>query len=357
MNLSDIRHSIDDLDEQIIRLLHRRFDLVQQVGHIKKEDSAPIFVPEREAALYARISRHNAGKLPEKALKAIYREIISCSFILEGNFKVAYLGPEGTWSHQAAIQQFGSSIDMIPCPGFKEVFDAVERENASYGVVPVENSTYGSVAPVMDIFVNSPLRICAQMQLRIQNCLLGNINRDEIRTIYSHPQILGQCHNWIERNYPDVRLIETASSTEAARIAAERAAEGVAAIGSPLAAQLNKLSVLEENIQDHPFNKTRFVIIGTQETKPTGNDRTSLCFTVHHRAGSLADVLDRFKKHGINLWSIESRPSRQVDWEYVFYVDVEGHALNEPLKSCLLDVGNTCSFLKVFGSFPETSSL
>ncbi len=357
MNLSDIRNAIDELDGQIIRLLHRRFDLVQRVGSIKRSGSSPIYVPEREAALYARIHRLNAGKLPEKALKAIYREIISCSFILEGNFKVAYLGPEGTWSHQAAVQQFGSSIDMIPCAGFREVFDEVERGNASYGVVPMENSTYGSVAQVMDLFIESPLRICAQMQLRIQNCLLANTARDSIKTIYSHPQILGQCRGWLERKYPAAKLIEMPSSTAAARIAAERAGEGAAAIGSALAGRLHGLGILEENIQDRPFNTTRFVIIGTQDTKPTGGDRTSLCFTVHHHAGSLAGVLDRIRKHGINLLSIESRPSRQADWEYVFYADVEGHAGDEPLKSCLQDMAGVCSFLKVFGSFPEIASI
>lgn len=355
MTLPELRDCIDNVDARIVQLLHERAGYVHQVGQIKQAGEAPIFVPEREAALYDKLKRLNAGRLPEKSLRAIYREIISCGYALEGSFKVAYLGPEGTWSHQAALQQFGSSVELIPCACFKDVFDAVERGSAAYGVVPMENSTHGAVTQVMDLFVTSPLKICAQMHLPIQNCLLGNLERGAIRTIYSHPQIIGQCRRWIEANFPSAALIETSSSTAAAHMAVERAAEGAAAIGGTLAGELAGLRVLESNIQDKPHNVTRFVIIGHQKTEPTGSDRTSLCFTVRHEAGSLVQVLDQFREHGISLLRIESRPSQLVDWEYVFYVDAEGHAESPPLQNCLQKASRFCSLLKVFGSYPEAS--
>lgn len=354
MTLPELRDSIDRVDARIVQLLHERAELVRQVGRIKEAESSPIFVPERESALYAKLERLNEGKLPEESLKAVYREIISCGYALEGGFKVAYLGPEGTWSHQAAIRQFGSSVELIPCACFKDVFDAVERGNAAYGVVPMENSTHGAVAQVMDLFVSSPLKICAQMHLPIRNCLLGNLEKGRIKTIYSHPQIIGQCRRWIDAHFPGASLVETSSSTAAARMAAERAHEGAAAIGGKLAGELAGLDILESNIQDKPHNVTRFAVIGHQKTVPTGADRTSLCFTVRHEAGSLVQVLEQFRQAGISLQRIESRPSKVVDWEYVFYVDAEGHADAEPLKACLQNASLFCSLLKVFGSYPET---
>lgn len=356
MTLPELRDCIDDVDARIVQLLHQRAGYVRQVGRIKQAEGAPIYVPEREAALHDKLQHLNGGKLPEDGLRAIYREIISCGYALEGSFKAAYLGPKGTWSHQAALRQFGSSVELIPCSCFKEVFDAVERGNASYGVVPMENSTHGAVTQVMDLFVTSPLKICAQMHLPIRNCLLGNLERAQIKTIYSHPQILGQCRRWIEGNFPTAELIETSSSTAAALMAAERAEDGAAAIGGSLAGELAGLRILESNIQDKPHNVTRFVVIGNQKTEPTGRDRTSLCFTVRHEAGSLVQVLDQFREHGISLLRIESRPSRLVDWEYVFYVDAEGHADCAPLQACLLNASRFCSLLKVFGSYPETTS-
>ncbi len=353
MTLPELRDSIDRVDARLVQLLHERADLVHQVGLVKEAGKAPIFVPERESSLYAKLNSLNDGKLPEESLKAIWREIISCGYALEGGFKAAYLGPEGTWSHQAAIRQFGKSVELIPCSCFKDVFDAVERGNAAYGVVPMENSTHGAVTQVMDLFVSSPLKICAQMHLPIRNCLLGNVERERIQTIYSHPQIIGQCRQWLDAHFPGADLVETSSSTAAARMAAERAGEGAAALGGALAGELAGLRLLESNIQDKPHNVTRFVVIGNQTTHPTGADRTSLCFTVRHEAGSLVQALEQFRRHGISLLRIESRPSKMVDWEYVFYVDAEGHADAEPLKTCLENTSRFCSLLKVFGSYPE----
>ncbi len=357
MKLPELRQEIDKLDRQIVALLHERASLVHQVGLIKQDSQSPIFVPEREADLYRKIADLNGGKLPEGSLRAIYREIISCSFSLEGGFKVAYLGPAGTWSHQASLKQFGSSVELMPMHGFAAVFDAVERHEADYGVIPIENSTGGSVTDAMDLFIGTTLNICAQIQLRICNCLLGNIRPEDIKTLYSHPQVLLQCRQWIRNNFPAADLVETSSTTVAAQIAVEKASEGAAALGGALAAELFGLQILESNIQDKASNTTRFAIIGHQKTQPTGNDRTSLCFTVRHTAGSLVSVLEKFKQYGISLLRIESRPSKIIDWEYVFYVDAAGHAEQEPLKTCLDEVADHCSILKVFGSYPEATSL
>lgn len=353
MKLEDLRKNIDAIDVKIISLLQERCNWVHQVGVIKKEQHAPIFVPEREADLFYKIESINQGKLPPNALKAIYREIVSCSLFLEGGVKVAYLGPEGTWSHQAALKQFGSSVELAPYMSFVEVFDAVERGLADYGVIPIENSTDGSVTPAMDIFVHTSLHICSSIHLNIFNSLLSNCPREDIKSLYSHPQIIGQCRQWIRANFPKAEIIETSSSTVAAQIAKERAHEGAAALGGKLAAEISGLNILEQNIQDKATNTTRFAIIGKQNSNATGNDRTSLCFTIKHESGSLVKALEHFHKHGISLLRIESRPSKMINWEYVFYVDAKGHATESPLKDCLNALRADCSLLKIFGSYPE----
>ena len=213
--LTKARLAIDEVDARIVELLKNRAEWVHEVGRIKKEGNSPIFVPERETALLSKLNRLNAGVLPEASLQAIYREIISCSFFLEGGLTIAYLGPKGTWSHQAALKQFGKSCELIPCQSFKDVFDMVDRGKAQYGVVPVENSSEGSVTAVMDLFVTSPLKICAQINLNIRNSLMADIPREHIRILYSHPQVLGQTRNWILRHFPNAELVETSSTTKA----------------------------------------------------------------------------------------------------------------------------------------------
>lgn len=357
MNLDELRNGIDRVDAQIVELLHQRASYVHQVGQLKKNSQSPTFVPEREAALMEKIMTLNKGILPERSLQSIYRQIVSCSFLLEGAMRIGYLGPEGTWSHQAARARFGDSVDLVPFSSFREVFKAVEKGLVNYGVVPIENSTDGSVSQAMDLFSNSPLRICAQIHQSINNCLLCNGIRERIRVIYSHPQVLGQCRLWLQENFPQAEQIPMGSTTAAALRAVDEAEQGAAALGSELAGQLHGLAVLETRIQDKASNTTRFAVIGHQSTQPTGHDRTTICFRIPHTPGSLVDVLEHFKKHRINLLCLDSRPTRDTPWEYLFYVDVDGHEQAEPLKSCVEELAPQCPMFKVLGSYPEDKPL
>lgn len=353
MNLDQLRDEIDRIDAGIVDLLHRRAACVQQVGQLKKQTGAPLFVPERESALFEKLRRLNGNVLPEASLESIYRQIVSCAFKLEGGFSVAYLGPEGTWSHQAARARFGDSIELIACPSFRDVFRAVEKQQAQYGVVPIENSSDGSVSQAMDLFSESPLRICAQIRQEIRNCLLCNGEREKISKIYSHPQVLGQCRLWLRENFPGVEQIAMSSTSAAALRAAEEAEQGAAALGSELSGRLHGLRVMEANVQDKANNTTRFAVIGMQQTQPSGHDRSTICFKVPHTPGTLVKVLQHFSDHRINLLCIDSRPTRDTPWEYLFYVDVEGHRLAEPLRSCLEELSAICPVCKVLGSYPE----
>ena len=276
-----------------------------------------IYAPERENALLNKLVKMNKGRLPERSIRAIYREIMSAALALEDDLKIAYLGPEGTWTHQAAIKKFGHSVEYLPQPNFAEVFDQVARRKASYGVVPIENSTEGAVSHTLDLFVDSPLHICAQILLRIENNLMASIPREEIKTIYSHPQVFGQCKNWLLRHFPEADLVEASSTTRAAQIAAEKAHEGAAALGGTLAAELNDLQILESSIQDRATNTTRFLVVSEKTCPSTGNDRTSILFAVRDQPGSLVEALKAFDEFEINMSKIESRPSKQKDWEYI----------------------------------------
>lgn len=352
--LTKARLAIDEVDARIVELLKKRAEWVHEVGRIKKEKNSPIFVPERETAMLNKLNRLNAGVLPEASLQAIYREIISCSFFLEGGLTIAYLGPKGTWSHQAALKQFGKSCELISCQSFKDVFDMVDRGKAQYGVVPVENSSEGSVTAVMDLFVTSPLKICAQINLNIRNSLMADIPREHIRILYSHPQVLGQTRNWIQRHFPNAELVETSSTTKASILAKENAAMGAASLGCPLAAELFGLNILEEDVQDQSCNTTRFAVIGRQETQPSGRDRTSLLIRIQHKPGTLAEVVNCFQRHNNNLIRIESRPSKVINWEYVFYIDAAGHIQESPLRETLPELEQHCSMLKILGSYADT---
>ncbi len=353
MNLDDIRKHIDEIDGQLLDLLSDRADLVHQVGEVKKRDGLQIYAPEREEALLRRLIERNKGRLPEKSIRAIYREIMSAALALEDDLKIAYLGPEGTWTHQAAIKKFGHSVAYSSQPNFAEVFDQVTRRQADYGVVPIENSTEGAVSHTLDLFVDSPLQICAQILLRIENGLMASIPREQIKTLYSHPQVFGQCRNWILRNFPEADLVEVSSTTRAAQLARDNAAQGAAALGGALAAEMNGLEMLESSIQDRATNTTRFLVIGEKTCPPTGKDRTSILFAIHDRPGSLVRALQAFDQFQINMSKIESRPSKRKDWEYVFYVDLSGHCDDPELKNAIEELEKHCSMVKLLGSYPD----
>jgi chorismate mutase/prephenate dehydratase len=352
MTLEEIRHRIDTLDTDLLRLLSERADLVHDVGVVKKKEGLSIYAPEREEAVFQRLLKLNSGRLPEKSIRAIYREIMSAALALEEDLKIAYLGPAGTWTHQAALSKFGHSVDYLPQPSFADVFDEVARRRANYGVVPIENSTEGAVNHTLDLFADSNLKICAQLFLRIDNCLLAKIPRDKITTLYSHPQVFGQCRGWIHTHFPHAQLIDCASTTRAAELAATMPDAG--ALGGPLAAEMNGLEVLERSIQDSATNTTRFLVLSENICPPTGNDRTSIMFAVKNEPGSLYHALEPFNSLHLNLAKIESRPSKKKDWEYFFFVDLLGHCEDESVKRGLDGLSTYCSFLKVLGSYPNT---
>jgi chorismate mutase / prephenate dehydratase len=354
VNLDHIRQSIDSIDQQLLDLLSQRADLVHEVGLVKKRDGLQIYAPEREEALLRRLMAINTGRLPEKSIRAIYREIMSAALALEDDLKIAYLGPEGTWTHQAAIKKFGHSVAYSAQPNFAEVFDQVARRAADYGVVPIENSTEGAVSHTLDLFVDSPLHICAQILLRIENGLMSAIPREQIRVLYSHPQVFGQCRNWILRHFPEAELVEVSSTTKAAQMARDHAGQGAAALGGPLAAELYGLELLESSIQDRATNTTRFLVLGEKTCPPTGRDRTSLLFAVRDQPGSLVRALQAFDRFHVNLSKIESRPSKRKDWEYVFYVDLAGHCEDPDLAQALDELQTHCSLVKLLGSYPDS---
>jgi chorismate mutase/prephenate dehydratase len=353
VNLDDIRNQIDAIDRDLLGLLSRRADLVHDVGVVKKRDGLQIYAPEREEALLRKLISLNEGRLPEKSIRAIYREIMSAALALEDDLTIAYLGPEGTWTHQAAIKKFGHSVNYAPQPNFSDIFDRVARRLANYGVVPIENSTEGAVNHALDLFVDSPLFICAQILLRIENSLMSAIPKSEIKTLYSHPQVFGQCRAWIHQNFPTAHLIEVSSTAKAAQLARDHASEGAAALGGALAAEMYGLPLLEESIQDRATNTTRFLVIGEKPCPPTGKDRTSILFAIHDRPGSLVKALQAFDQFHINLSKIESRPSKRKDWEYIFYVDLAGHCEDEKVAEALDELGRHCSLVKLLGSYPD----
>ncbi len=352
MPLSELRQKIDTIDDKLLALLNERADLVHEVGEIKKKDGLEIYAPEREEQLLQALIAKSKGRLPSKSIRAIYREIMSAALALEQDLGIAYLGPEGTWTHQAAISKFGASVRYVPQPNFGDVFDQVARRIADYGVVPIENSTEGAVNHTLDLFADSPLKICAQVLLRIDNALMANGPRDQIQRLYSHPQVFGQCRNWLHTHFPHAEKIEVSSTTRAAQIASKET--NAAALGGKLAAELYGLNVLEKSVQDSATNTTRFLVLGHKTCPQTGNDRTSIMFSVRHQPGSLYHALMPFSRFNINLSKIESRPSKRKDWEYFFFVDVKGHCEDEELAKTLSELEEHCSFLKILGSYPDT---
>ncbi len=351
--LKELRKEIDKLDEELLQLLNSRAELVHEVGEIKKKDDLQIYAPEREEALLQALIKKSKGRLPARSIRAIYREIMSAALALEEDLSIAYLGPEGTYTHQAAIKKFGDSVAYHAQPNFGDVFDEVARRKASYGVVPIENSTEGAVNHTLDLFIDSPLKICAQILLRIENSLMGNCSIEDIKRIYSHPQVFGQCRNYLSQKFSKVELIPVSSTTKAAEIASGEA--GSAALGGTLAAQLHGLNILDEAIQDSATNTTRFLVIGEKTCPPTGNDRTSLVFSVKDQPGSLYAALTPLNELNINMSKIESRPSKRKDWEYFFFVDLLGHCEDTHIVAAIDRLQEHCSMFKLLGSYPNST--
>lgn len=355
--LDPVRNRIDAIDTELLRLLSERAEQVHEVGRIKRAAGREFYAPEREELVLRNLvdkARAGGSLLPDKSIRAIYREVMSAALALETDLTIAYLGPAGTWTHQAAIRKFGHSVTYQPKANFAEVFDAVSRRQAHYGVVPIENSTEGAVSHTLDLFADSPLKICAQILLPIDNCLMAKIPPEQIRTLYSHPQVFGQCREWIFRHFPQADRVETSSTTRAAELAA--ADPRGAALGGRLAAEMYGLELLEESIQDRASNTTRFLVLSPESCPPTGNDRSSIMFSIRDRPGSLIKALKPFEDLSINMSKIESRPSKRKDWEYYFFVDLKGHAQEPQVAQALDELGEHCSFIKVLGSYPDTEN-
>lgn len=351
MRLNKSRRKIDEVDEKILDLLNKRAKETLAIRRIKKRLKQDIYTPHREKEVYKNVLEKNKGPLTDGSIKAIYREIMSGSLSLETAIKVAYLGPQLTFTHLAALDKFGSSVDYVDCVDIGEVFNEVEKKRADYGVVPIENSIEGAVNHTFDMFVDSGLKICSEIYLEISHNLLGKVkDLKSIKRVYSHPQVFAQCRRWIEKNIPRAELIEVSSTSKAALISSKR--KNTAGIASKLAAKKYCLKILSESIEDTAHNVTRFLVIGRNTAGITRKDKTSIMFSVKDKVGALHDMLVPFKKNKINLTKIESRPSRLKAWEYYFFVDLEGHFKDKRVKKVIRELGNACSHLKVLGSYP-----
>jgi chorismate mutase/prephenate dehydratase len=349
--VDELRKKIDQVDEKIIESLNQRACLAQKIGQTKSLGKEEIYVPSREKAILQRLSRINRGPLSEQSIRSVYREVLSASRSLEGPIRVAYLGPEATFTQMAARERFGLSTSYVPTANIQDVFQEVEQGRADYGVVPIENSTEGGVAFTLDMLVEAEVKVCAEIYLEIHQCLLSRSGRlGQIQRIVSHPQAVAQCRRWLLSHCPDVPVEEVASTAQAAQMAAKDS--NLAAIASSLAHEFYGLEIVEENIEDHAHNITRFLVIGNQIGSPTGNDKTSIIFSVKDEVGVLHRMLDPFAKNNINLTKIESRPLKDKPWEYLFYLDFNGHVEEPGISKALKQLEKNCTFVKIVGSYP-----
>jgi chorismate mutase / prephenate dehydratase len=351
MGLDEWRARIDEIDRQLLRLLSQRAELSLEIGRAKRQSGEPVLVPEREQEILDELTRLNSGPLPPGAVRAIWSEILSASRGLQRPFRVAYLGPQGTYTHLVAVRQFGSSAEFVPVRSIPEVFDEVERGRTDVGVVPIENSSEGVVNHTLDGLIDSELLICGEASLEIHHNLLSRAAElADVKRVFSHPQGLAQCREWLNRNLPDAEVVEMTSTSAAAEQAALDAS--TAAIASELAGQLYRVPALRERIEDYANNVTRFLTIGRRAAGRTGRDKTSILFSIRDEVGTLHRILEPFASARLSLTKIESRPTRRRPWEYVFFVDFQGHRDDPVTQGVLAAVRERCLFLKVLGSYP-----
>lgn len=347
--LKKYREQIDRIDDELLKLINQRAGLAQQIGHVK--GNGAVLRPEREAQVLQRMARANAGPLSNQGVTTLFTEIMSQCRALEAPLRVAYLGPHGTFSEAAVFQRFGQATEGVPVDSIDGVFDAVEGGMANYGLVPVENSTEGAIGRTLDLLLNSNLNICGEVLLQVHQCVLSNENDlSLIRKVYSHPQSFGQCQGWLNAHLPHAERITASSNADAARLAAEESF--AAAVAGEQAGEHFKLKVLARNIEDDARNTTRFLVIGKQDVAPSGKDKTSLAMSAANRPGAMHDLLTPFAQNGVSMTKMESRPSRTGLWEYVFYVDIEGHQSDAKVAASLAQLKQIASFVKVLGSYP-----
>ncbi len=347
--LKRYRAQIDRLDDELLRLINQRAELAQLIGRAKNGEV--VLRPEREAQILQRLLQANCGPLSDAGVRQVFTEIISHCRALEAPLRVAYLGPHGTFSEAAVFQRFGQATEGVPADSIDGVFTAVENGTASYGMVPVENSTEGAIGRTLDLLLDSNLNICGEVLLQVHQCLLSNENDPAlIRKVYSHPQSFGQCQDWLNAHLPHAERITASSNADAARLAAEESF--AAAVAGEQAAANFRLKVLAQNIEDDARNTTRFLVIGKQNVAPSGRDKTSLVMSAPNRPGAVHNLLLPLAQHGVSMTKLESRPSRTGLWEYVFYVDIEGHQTDPEVAAALAQLRQIAAFVKVLGSYP-----
>ena len=349
--LKPLRDRIDEIDTQILDLLNRRARVAQEVGHVKNKLDAPIFRPDREAQVLRQIVERNPGPLGNAELQTIYKEIMSACRSLEKRIIVVYLGPAGTFSEQAVYRYFGMAIDALPCPTIDEVFRAAEAGTADFGVVPIENSTEGAINRTLDLLMQTPLTISSEISIPIQHNLMTRTGKMEnVQTICAHSQALAQCQGWLNQHFPNIMRHAVSSNAEAARMASEDSQ--VAAIAGEMASKRYGLQVVSAHIQDESQNRTRFAVVGRKETEPTGKDQTSLLLSVQNKAGAVYKMLEPLEKYGVSMTRLESRPAKTGNWEYYFFVDIDGHVREEKIEKALSELKDRVVYFKVLGSYP-----
>lgn len=350
--LDQLRRLIDEVDGRMLDLLAERGRLVQQVGELKHGSNAPVYRPEREAQIFDRLRNRNPGPLPGDAIVAIWREVISGCRELERRLRIGFLGPAGTFSEQAALRQFGSSVELLACATIDEVFRAAEAGSVDFAVVPVENSSEGAVNRSLDLFLQSPLKICGEVSIPIRhNLLSASGDMDGVRRICAHAQALAQCAGWLNRNHPGIERVAVSSNAEGARLASIE--PGTAAIAGDSVLGHYAVKVVSEAIQDDPLNRTRFVVIGNHDCAPSGADQTSLILAVPDRAGAVHALIEPLARHGVSMKRFESRPARQGGWEYYFYIDVIGHQADPSVAPALAELRSHSAYFKSLGSYPR----
>ena len=356
-DIKKIRKKIDSLDDEILQLLNKR---AQQAVNISKEKQKTkeidnFYNPEREAQVIRRIKELNAGPLSDESLSRLYREIMSACLSLEAPLKVSYLGPDGTYTQLAAQNHFGTSALSLPCTSVEDVFSSVEKRESHYGVVPVENSTQGIVSSTLDMFMKSSLKISGEIEILINHNILSKSDKLlDIKKIYAHPQSFSQCKQWLEKNFPDCEKINSSSNAEAASIVAKE--KKSAAIASEIASDIYDLNILSKNIEDNNNNSTRFLVIGERDTEPSGNDKTSIIVSTKNNSGALYGLLEPLSKHEVSMTRIESRPSKHNNWEYIFYLDLDGHIKDDSLRKANEEIKKEASLYRFLGSYPAASS-
>ena len=352
--LAEIRSRIDEIDKSLQELISERASCAAQVARVKQQqgETGHFYRPEREAQILRAVMQRNTGPLSNESIAGIFREIMAACLALEKPLSIAFLGPAGTYTHAAACKHFGNLIEPHSVSSIEEIFRLVEAEGANFGVVPIENSTEGMVNHTLDLLMNSSLSISGEVTLRIRHNLISKeSDLSTIERVYAHQQSIAQCRIWLDKNLPDAERIAVNSNAEAVLIARDH--DRSAAIAGLMAAELYDVAVLSPDIEDEPHNTTRFVIIGKYHAPPSGRDRTSLLIFAHNRPGSLYDLLKPLAKRNISMSNIESRPSRSGVWEYVFFIDIDGHHEDEPLHEAIAEIGKTSAMVKVLGSYPK----